>query len=152
MSEALDVDVVTEIEIARPRDEVAAFACDPDNVMRWYANIKSAEWVTQPPLRVGSQIAFVASFLGGRLDYTYEVQEYVPGERFVMRTEEGPFPMQTTYEFEDAAGGTRMTLRNSGEPKRFSKPSAKLIAGAMRRANRKDLRRLKAVLEGDVKS
>ncbi|MEY2515327.1 MAG: hypothetical protein QOJ89_2685 [bacterium] len=153
MTDALTVDVVTEIEIARPREVVAAFACDPDNAMRWYANIKSAEWVTAPPLRVGSRIAFVASFLGSRLDYTYDVQEFVPAELFVMRTDEGPFPMQTTYEFEDTpGGGTRMTLRNSGEPKRFSKPSGKLIAGAMRRANRKDLQRLKAVLEGDVRS
>jgi len=145
------VDVLTEIEIARPREEVAAFACDPDNAMRWYENIKSVDWVTQPPLAVGSQIAFVASFLGSRLDYTYEVHELVPGERFVMRTEQGPFPMRTTYEFEDApGGGTRMTLRNDGEPKRFSKPTAKLMAKAMARANRKDLERLKAILEGEL--
>ena len=147
----MSVDVVTEIEIARPRDEVAAFATDPDNAMRWYKNMESAEWVTPPPLRVGSQVAFVAKFLGSRLDYTYEIQDLVPGELFVMRTEHGPFPMQTTYEFEDAPGGaTRMTLRNSGEPKRFSKPTGKVIASAMRRANRKDLKRLKGVLESQV--
>ncbi len=151
MTEAMTVDVVTEIEIARPRGEVAAFASDPDNAMRWYESIKSVEWVTPPPLRVGSRIAFVAKFLGSRLDYTYEVQEHVPGELFVMRTEQGPFPMQTTYEFEDVAGGaTRMTLRNSGEPKRFSKPTGKVIARAIQRANRKDLERLKAVLESQV--
>ena len=151
MTDATTVDVVTEIEIARPRDEVAAFACDPDNAMRWYKNIKSAEWVTTPPLRIGSQIAFVATFLGSRLEYTYRVLEHEPGERFVMSTEQGPFPMQTTYEWHDTdGGGTRMTLRNSGEPKRFSNATAKVVAAAMRRANRKDLERLKAVLEGDV--
>jgi len=150
VTEELIVDVVTEIEIALPREQVAAFATDPDNAMRWYKNIKSAEWVTPPPLRIGSRIAFVATFLGSRLEYTYDIQEFVPGELFVMRTEEGPFPMQTTYEFEDAPGGcTRMTLRNSGEPKRFSKPTGKVIANAMRRANRKDLERLKAVLESE---
>jgi len=150
MTEELTVDVVTEIEIARPREEVAAFASDPDNAMRWYKNIKSTEWVTPPPLRIGSQIAFVAKFLGSRLDYTYEVHELVPGELFVMRTEEGPFPMQTTYTWEDAPGGaTRMTLRNSGEPKRFSKATGKVIASAMQRANRKDLERLKEILESE---
>jgi uncharacterized membrane protein len=144
----VSVDVLTEVEIARPREEVAAFACDPDNAMRWYQNIKSVEWVTPPPLRAGSQIEFVAKFAGARLEYTYEVQELVPGERFVMCTEQGPFPMRTTYEFEDAPGGaTRMTLRNDGEPKAFSKPTAKLMERAMRRANRKDLQRLKAILE-----
>lgn len=142
------VDVVTEIEIDRPREEVAAFASDPDNAMRWYEKIKSVEWETSGPLAVGSRIAFVARFLGSRLAYTYEVQELVPGERFVMRTSEGPFAMQTTYTWEDAdAGGTRMTLRNSGEPKRSTKAATRLMATAMRRANRKDLARLKALLE-----
>jgi hypothetical protein len=142
------VDVQSEIEIARPRHEIAAFACDPDNATAWYQNIKAVEWKTARPVAVGSQIAFVAEFLGRRLAYTYEVRELVPGERFVMSTAEGPFPMETTYTWEDGASvGTRMTLRNRGEPNGFAKLAAPVIAGAMRRANRKDLRRLKEILE-----
>jgi hypothetical protein len=142
------VDVQTEIEIARGRSEVAAYAADPDNATAWYENIKSVEWRTPPPLAVGSRLAFVASFLRRRLSYTYEVVEHTPGERFVMRTAEGPFPMQTTYTWQDAAAGaTRMTLRNAGEPAGFAKVAAPVMARAMRRANGKDLRRLKAILE-----
>ena len=144
----MPVDVVTEIEIARPRAEVAAYAADPDNATTWYVNIKSVEWRTTPPLGAGSQLAFVAQFLGRRLSYTYEVTEHVPGERFVMRTAQGPFPMETTYTWEDAGDGeTRMTLRNRGEPAGFAKLTAPAVAAAMRRANRKDLERLKHVLE-----
>lgn len=142
------VDVVTEIEIARPREEVAAYAADPDHATTWYQNIKSVEWQTPPPLEVGSRLAFVARFLGQPLVYTYEVRELEPGERFVMGTADGPFAMETTYTWEDTpSGGTRMTLRNCGEPKAFSKLTGKTVAAAMRRANRKDLQRLKAVLE-----
>ena len=101
----MPVDVLTEIVIARPRAEVAAFAADPDNATAWYENIKAVEWRTSPPLAVGSRIAFVAQFLGRRLEYTYEVREHVPGERFVMSTAEGPFPMETTYTWEDARRG-----------------------------------------------
>jgi hypothetical protein len=115
--------------------------------MRWYVNIKSVEWKTDKPLAVGSRLAFVASFLGRRLEYTYEVREFVPGERFVMSTEQGPFPMETTYAWEDAPAGTRMTLRNRGEPAGFAKVAAPMMATAMRRANEKDLRRLKQLLE-----
>jgi uncharacterized protein YndB with AHSA1/START domain len=143
----MPVDVVTEIEIARPRAEVAAYACDPDNATEWYENIKAIEWRTPPPLAVGTRVAFVASFLGRRLEYTYEVRELVPAERFVMSTEEGPFPMETTYTFADAGGGTRMTLRNRGEPAGFGRVAAPMMAAAMRRANAKDLRRIKQVLE-----
>ena len=143
------VDVVTEIEIARPRAEVAAYACDPDNATAWYENIKAVEWRTPRPLAVGTRLAFVATFLGRRLEYTYEVREHAPGERFVMSTAEGPFPMETTYGFEAAAdGATRMTLRNRGEPSGFAKVGAPVMASAMRRANRKDLERLKERLEG----
>jgi uncharacterized membrane protein len=142
------VDVCTEIEIARPRSEVSAYAADPDNATAWYENIKSVEWRTSPPLDIGSQIEFVATFLGRRLAYTYEVVEHAPGERLVMRTADGPFPMETTYTWQDAAGGgTRMTLRNAGQPSGFGKLAAPVMARAMRHANTKDLRRLKTTLE-----
>src|SRR6266571_3092074 len=141
----MPVDVQTEIEIARPRDEVAAYASDPDNVTSWYRNIEAVEWLTPRPAAVGSRLAFVARFLGRRLAYTYEVREIVPGERFVMSTSEGPFPMETTYIWEDTAnGGTKMTLRNQGEPSGFSRIAAPMMASAVRRANRNDLMRLKA--------
>jgi hypothetical protein len=144
----MPVDVRSEIVIDRPRDEVAAFACDPDNATRWYENIEAVDWRTPPPLAEGTRLAFVARFLGRRLEYTYEVREHVVGERFVMSTSAGPFPMETTYEFADAGvGATRMTLRNRGEPAGFAKATAPLMAPAMRRANGKDLRRLKQLLE-----
>jgi uncharacterized membrane protein len=142
------VDVVTEAVIRRPRQQVADYAGNPDNAPSWYVNIKSVEWKTQPPLRVGSRVAFVAHFLGRRLEYTYEIVELVPGERLVMQTAEGPFPMETTYTWDTLPDGrTRMTLRNRGTPSGFSKLAAPFIAAAMRRANNKDLGRLKALIE-----
>jgi hypothetical protein len=142
------VDVTTAIVIARPRSEVAAFAADPDRATRWYRNIVSVEWRSPPPLRVGTRLAFVARFLGRTLAYTYEVRELTPGERLVQRTSEGPFPMETTYTWEDTPdGGTRMTLRNRGMPSGFARIGAAAMAAAMRRANRKDLERLRDLLE-----
>jgi hypothetical protein len=153
----MPVDIQTEIEIERPRSEVAEYASDPDNATSWYENIKAVEWESPQPVAVGSKIAFVAQFLGRRLAYTYEVTEMVPGERFVMQTAEGrfviqtaegPFPMETTYSWRDTtSGSTKMTLRNRGEPAGFSRLAAPLLTGAMRRANRKDLKRLKGILE-----
>ena len=143
------VDVVTETTIDRPCAEVASYAGNPDNAPEWYVNIKSVEWKTTPLVGVGSRLAFTAQFLGRRLAYTYEIVELVPGARLVMRTAEGPFPMETTYTWTPAGETrTRMTLRNRGEPSGFGKLAAPFMAAAMRRANRKDLARLKAILEG----
>lgn len=141
------VDVTVETRIERPVADVAAFAGDPGNAPSWYVNIESVRWQTPPPVQVGSRMDFVASFLGRRIEYTYEVAELVPGERLVMRTAQGPFPMQTTYTWEPADGGTRMTLRNNGEPSGFARMATPVMALAMRRAMTKDLAALKRRLE-----
>jgi len=144
------VDVMTEIEIARPREEVAAYASDPDNAPRWYRNIEAVQWETPPPLAIGSRIAFVARFLGRRLSYTYEVRELVAAERLVMSTAEGPFAMETTYTWADTPdGGTLMTLGNRGEPAGFTRLGGPMMAMAMRRANWNDLRQIKRILEAE---
>jgi hypothetical protein len=144
------VDVETEIVIRRPREQVAAFAGRPDNAPQWYVNIESIEWKTSPPMRIGSRVSFVAHFLGRRLIYTYEIVEMVAGERLVMRTSEGPFPMETSYTWATVTeGSTRMTLRNRGNPTGFAKLTAPFMTAAMRKANQKDLARLKSILESN---
>ncbi|MCW2134252.1 SRPBCC family protein [Arthrobacter sp. VKM Ac-2550] len=142
------VDVTTEILIAAPCKTVAEYAAAPDNAPEWYQNIASARWETPPPLAVGSRIAFDAAFLGRHLSYTYEIVEFRPLEKLVMRTAQGPFPMQTTYTWTEVDGAsTRMTLRNNGEPVGFSRLAAPFMGMMMRKANRKDLVRIKSILE-----
>jgi hypothetical protein len=144
----VNVDVVTQIVIARPVGVVSAYAADPSNAPDWYVNIDSVEWKTPPPAHIGSQVEFVARFLGRTLRYTYELVELVPAERLIMRTQQGPFPMETTYTWESApTDETLMTLRNRGQPAGFSRLVAPIMQPAMRRANRKDLTELKTIHE-----
>jgi uncharacterized protein YndB with AHSA1/START domain len=142
------VNVQTEILISRPRTEVAEYAANPDNAPKWYVNIHKSQRLTPGPVGPGSRVAFTAKFLGRELNYTYEFVEYVPGEKLVMRTAQGPFPMQTTYTWSDAGGGTRMTLGNAGKPSGFSKLAGLFMAPMIRRETRKDLQKLKGILEG----
>ena len=144
----MKVDVTTEKTFDHPIEVVSAYAADPTNAPEWYVNIESVEWLTPPPLSEGSRVAFVARFLGRRLAYTYQIVEFTPGQRLVMRTAQGPFPMETTYTWTAIDGvTTRMTLRNRGEPTGFSKLLAPIMTTAMRRANRKDLTSLGRLLD-----
>jgi hypothetical protein len=149
----MEVDVQTDIEIERRRSEVAEYVSNPDNATSWYENIKRVEWKSPKPLRVGSRISFEAQFMGRTIAYTYEVKGFVPGEWLVMSTAQGPFPMETSYRWRDSpTGATRMELRNRGRPSGFSHVFAPAMAGAIRRANRKDLSRLKSLLEDGTPS
>ena len=142
------VDVFTEITILCPSEQVSEYAANPDNAPEWYVNINSAEWQTPKPLSVGSKVAFKAAFLGKQLSYVYQVMEYVPGVKLVMRTANGPFPMETTYTWETVdIRTTRMTLRNKGNPTGFSMLVSPFMSLMMKRANQKDLNKIKLILE-----
>ncbi|KRF04491.1 ATPase [Paenibacillus sp. Soil766] len=142
------VDVFTEITINCPREQVSEYAANPDKAPEWYVNINSAEWHTAKPLQVGSKIAFKANFLGRQLAYVYEVAEYSPGHKLVMRTAHGPFPMETTYTWDSVnSRTTRMTLRNKGNPTGFSTLFSPFMSLMMKRANQKDLNKVKLIME-----
>jgi hypothetical protein len=141
------VRVTNAIIIDRPRSEVAAFATDPARAREWHSDVRDVRWNRQP-VAVGSRLAFVAAFLGREADYIYEVTELVPDQRFAMSRAEGPFPMETVYFWEDtSAGGTRMTVQSSGNPRGLALLLAPLLRSAMKRSSRKGLLRLKTLLE-----
>jgi hypothetical protein len=142
------VDVATEIQIKSPLGVVYEYSSHPDNASEWYVNIKSSEWITPKPLGVGSKIKFTAEFLGRQLNYVYEVVELIPEQKLIMRTANGPFQMETTYMWESLdENKTRMILINRGKPKGFSKLLTPFMEIAMRKANKKDLKLLKELIE-----
>lgn len=142
------IEVSTEIVINKPIKVVADYVSNPDHAPDWYVNIKTIEWETEPPIRIGSKMAFKAQFLGKTLAYTYECTEWIPGQKLVMTTAQGPFPMTTIYHWQALSDSqTKMTLINKGQPKGFARVMQPLMKSAMKKANQKDLEKLKHLLE-----
>jgi uncharacterized membrane protein len=141
----IDVSAVTEI--ARPADEVAAYAMEAENDPSWIGGISSARRLTPGPTAVGTQVERVAHFMKKRIDYVMEVAELEPSRRIVLRTVKSPFPMRVTYSFEPVGGGTQAGVRVEGDAEGFYRLAAPLMARAVRRNLEDDVRRLKEICE-----
>ena len=143
------IDVRVDTLIRRPPAEVARYAMAPENEPVWISGITHSKLLTDPPVRVGTQVERVAGFLGKRIEYVLGVVEHEPARRIVMETVRGPFPMRVTYAFEDEGGDTRARLRVQGETGGFySRLADPLMGGQVRRSLTKDLTNLKRLTEG----
>lgn len=142
------VNVKTAVTIHCRKIRIWEYVSDPDTAPEWYSNIHSVSWGTSKPARLGSQVSFTARFMGRTLSYVYEIVEWVPLEHLKMKSVSGPFPMTTRYSFRSLdEQTTRVTIQNTGGPKGLSRLFSRFIAWMMKRANRKDLKRLKELLE-----
>lgn len=141
------MDVTIEQMIAAPREDVAAYVFDHRHDPDWIGGISSSELVGDPPLRVGSDVRRIASFLGKRIDYVNRVERLEPGRLLHMRSVEAPFPMQVTYAFEDRGGSTEASVRVQGEPSSMYRVAGPLLTRQVRRSVAADLLALKGIME-----
>jgi carbon monoxide dehydrogenase subunit G len=144
----MSVDVTVEQAIARDRDTVARFVMDPANDTRWIKALTSVQTLDgDVPVGVGTQVERVASFLGRRIEYVNEIVALEPGRRLAMRSVKAPFPMEVTYELEDAGDGTLIRIRAAGDAGGFYRIAGPLLGKAVRRGVARDLAELKRVME-----
>ena len=141
------MDVRAEVLIHRPVAEVAAYAMDPQNDTGWIGGVRAVTPSQPPPLRPGHRVSRVARFLGRRIEYVLEVRRFEPPHLLSMTSVAGPFPMEVTYEFRDAAGGTQASIVLGGDATGFFRLAAPLLRAASRRSIVRDLRRLKTIME-----
>jgi uncharacterized membrane protein len=141
------VDVEARIHIDASPERVANFAMEAENDPRWIGGISATRRLTESPTRVGTKVERVASFMKKRITYLMEVVEHAPGERIVMRSIKGPFPMRVTYGFAAREGGTEACIRVEGDPGGFYKLAGPLLGPLVRRSVSRDLRALRRLIE-----
>jgi hypothetical protein len=143
------VNCVVEERIARPPEEVAGFAMDPANDLRWIKALSGVRKLTDGPVGPGTRVERVASFLGRRIEYVNEITALEPGRRLEMRSVKAPFPMQVVYEFEPDVDGTLARIRASGDAGRFYALAGPLLGHMVKRGISRDLAALKEELEAN---
>lgn len=136
------------IEIARAAGDVARYMFDWRNDPVWIGGISEARLLGDGDFGLGSQVERVASFMGKRIEYVLEVEDYEPGAVLAMRSVRGPFPMTVTYEVTDNRGGARARVQVGGDASGFYKLAGPLLNLQAKRSIAADLKRLKALLEG----
>ncbi|MGH8825874.1 MAG: SRPBCC family protein [Jiangellaceae bacterium] len=140
------IDVRPVVLIRRPRAHVAGFMFDPRNDLRWTGGITSSRPAQPGPLGPGATVERTAKFLGRTFDYGYVVTQHEP-DRMVELKVDRPFPMLVRYELDDAADGTLVAIRATGEPSGFFGWATPLMSRQVRKSITADLERLRACLE-----
>ena len=113
----------------------------------WIGGVVEATRLGDGRLGEGTRVARVAKFLGRRFEYVNEIIEYEEGARLRMKSVAGPFPMEISYEFEDAEDGTLARIRVQGEASGFFRLASPLLGPMVRRSVQRDLGTLKGLLE-----
>src|SRR3954467_2252710 len=93
----MSIDVTAEVTIDRVPDDVWDFMTDPEHEPEWIGGLKTSRLQGEPPLRVGSRVERVASFLGKKIEYVNEATQLDRPRLLEMRSVVAPFPMHITY-------------------------------------------------------
>jgi Polyketide cyclase / dehydrase and lipid transport len=132
----MSIDVTATVEVGADPQRIWDFMTDPQHEPEWIGGLRQARLQGDPPLREGSRVERLASFLGKRIEYVNEVTTHDPPHTLEMHSVKAPFPMQITYTID----GRSVTnhVRGGG---------ARIMAPFVRRNIRRDLRTLKRILE-----
>lgn len=136
--------------IHRPADEVFAFVADASNNPRWQRGMRSCQWTSPPPIRVGSTYRQEARFLGRSVVTEFEVVELEPGRSMTIQSTSGPFPITVRRSVTPLDASTsRVEAAITGDPGRFFRLAGRLLQRMAQRSVTADYLRLRALLDSE---
>ncbi len=146
----MSFDVTASQEVEAPPERVSAVEFDPTRDPEWIGGVDKAEWLTPPPIGVGSKVRRIGGFMGRPIEWIMLVEAFEPARLVAMRAEKSPFPMQVDYVLEPVDGGRRtrasIRIRAAGGRGMYGMPG--FVLGPMvRRSVGADLRRLRDIVE-----
>jgi uncharacterized protein YndB with AHSA1/START domain len=141
--------IVSSIEIARPPDEVFAYATDPSRFAEWQRDVVRVRVEGDRPPVVGSRFTTTRRVGGTERTMTQEVTECRAPTRWAARGVDGPIRPSATITVEPLDGGarSRVTFALDFEGHGIGRPLLPAVRRQTRRAAPVSYRNLRQRLE-----
>jgi len=141
--------IVSSIEIARPPDEVFAYATDPSRFAEWQRDVVRVRVEGDRPPVVGSRFTTTRRVGGTERTMTQEVTERRAPTRWAARGVDGPIRPSATITVEPLDGGarSRVTFALDFEGHGIGRPLLPAVRRQTRRAAPVSYRNLRQRLE-----
>lgn len=141
--------VIVELDINQPCAVVWEYMENAEHNPEWLENMQTAQWTTEPPIRVGSRYEQVARFLGKEVRTNFEVTKLDAGRRITISSLPGSsFPItitRTVEPIDDHRCRVRETAE--GDAGGFYRLADPVMRPLVRRNITRAYRRLKHLLE-----
>ena len=142
------IDVAAEIEITADPADIAAVMFDPARAADWMAAVTGVE-ILDPALVRGARVRHSGTVLSRTFTWTTEVEAVHFPHVLALRISDGPLVGTTRFDIQRSGSGSRVRIRNVGEPGgALAMVPAAMIPGPLRSAMAADLERLKQIVEG----
>lgn len=133
--------------INRSPKDVFDYINEPSNSPNYQSGTKSASWVSDGPIGVGSTWKATASVLGRELEAEMQITDWQPPLQTTFKTISGPIPFEVTAKVEPQDNGTLLTFSGKVELGGFFKIAEGLAAKQLENQMKEDNQRLKKLLE-----
>jgi uncharacterized membrane protein len=142
------INVSIRIEINIPASAAYAYIADFSNNAAWQSGIKSTDWTSPPPIRVGSTYDQISEYKG--IVTGYEITTIDPSRSITTESRDGAtFPITVTRSVVPLGEARcRVTVDLAGYPRGFRRFAKPLVVKIVRDTIETDYRRLKRLLEG----
>ena len=141
------VDVAADIESAADPADIAAVMFDPARESEWMAAVTGVE-ILDPALVAGARVRHSGRVMSQDFTWMTVVETVHFPHVLSLRVSDGPLVGTMRYEIQRSGSGSRVRVRNVGEPgAALSFVPASMVAGPLRAAMAADLERLKSIVE-----
>jgi len=142
--------VTVQVEIGRPPAVVWEYLANAEHNPEWLRNMSSCRWITDRPLRVGSQYEQVARFLGKDVRTTFEVTALEDERLITICSLPGSsFPLTITRQLDPVSERRCLVTEVAGgDPSGFYRLAGPPMRVMVRRNIAQAYQSLKQLLEG----